>query len=575
MPPVAIDPGALAMVGRFLVKMLRKAVARPLYRKFAAFEAACQVPEATQTNLLQNIVRYQADTGFGKDHGFSRISTVADFRRQVSVATYDRMEPYVRRVMAGDTRALLADPAVLMFALTSGTTAARKHIPITQQYLDDYRRGWNLWGLRAIKQHKQVFLKPILQLVGDADEYRSEAGTPCGNLSGFTAQVQKRLMRWMYVIPPSSGKIKDSRSRTYVALRFALQKKLGMLMSANPSTLVGLARAMSRDQELLIRDIAGGTLSKEIDVPDDIRSLLTAKLKPRPERARELASAAGRDGTLLPSAAWPADRLLIGCWTGGSVGPYLRQLHQYYGEAPIRDLGLLASEGRMTIPVEDGTPAGVLDITSHYFEFIPEAEIDSTEPTVLGAHEVQVGGHYYIVPTTKAGLYRYHISDLVRVTGFFHQTPLIEFLGKGSRFSNMTGEKLSEHHVTQAVDRIVKSIPQPLSAYSLAPCWDEFQPYYGLFLEAQDASDPALLRRFLNALDSALGENNVEYEAKRSSGRLGPVRAHILPAGFWAQWDRERVAKTGGSPEQYKHPCLIGDTNFRQTAPLQELRGVA
>ena len=28
------------------------------------------------------------------------------------------------------------------------------------------------------------------------------------------------------------------------------------------------------------------------------------------------------------------------------------------------------------------------------------------------------------------------------------------------------------------------------------------------------------------------------------------------------------MQKTGGSPEQYKHPCLIGDVNFRQTAGL-------
>jgi hypothetical protein len=164
---------------------------------------------------------------------------------------------------------------------------------------------------------------------------------------------------------------------------------------------------------------------------------------------------------------------------------------------------------------------------------------------------------------------------LVRVTGFFHGTPLIEFLGKGSRFANLTGEKLSEHHVTQAVDRVVKAVPQPLAAYALAPCWDDAQPYYGLFLEEADAKDGMLLRKFLLALDLALGENNVEYEAKRTSGRLGPVRAHLLPAGYWAQWDRERVAKTGGSPEQYKHPCLIGDVNFRQTVPVIEGKAAA
>ena len=58
---------------------------------------------------------------------------------------------------------------------------------------------------------------------------------------------------------------------------------------------------------------------------------------------------------------------------------------------------------------------------------------------------------YFIIPTTAYGLYRYHISDLVRVTGFYGRTPLVEFLGKGHRFSNMTGEKLSEYHVTKAL----------------------------------------------------------------------------------------------------------------------------
>jgi hypothetical protein len=556
------------LVGRFALKMLRKAIARPLYRKFAVFEAACQDPQRTQEDLLRRILAYHVDTTFARDHGFATIRTVADYRHQVPVAPYEHFEPYIRQVMKGDTKALLADPQVLMFALTSGTTAARKHIPITQQYLDDYRWSWNLWGLRAIKQHKHVFLKPILQLAGDADEYRSEAGIPCGNLSGFTAQVQKRIMRWMYVVPPATGKVKDAHARTYVAVRMGLRKPLGMLMSANPSTLVNLARFMDREKEGLIRDIHDGTLNPSLNIPADIRDALTKKLKPKRERAAQLESFASAAGHLYPKDAWPAEKLLVGCWTGGSVGPYLRQLSTYYGDAPVRDLGLVASEGRMSIPVEDGTPSGVLDVTTHYFEFIPEGEIDRPNPRVLGAHEVEQGKHYFIVMTTKAGLYRYHISDLVRITGFFHQTPTIEFLGKGSRFSNLTGEKLSEHHVTQSVDRVIKSIAQPLTAYSIAPCWDDSQPYYGLFLEEQDVTDPALLRRFLTALDLALGENNIEYEAKRSSGRLGTLRAHILPQGFWANWDRERVAKSGGSPEQYKHPCLIGDVTFAQTAPV-------
>jgi hypothetical protein len=145
---------------------------------------------------------------------------------------------------------------------------------------------------------------------------------------------------------------------------------------------------------------------------------------------------------------------------------------------------------------------------------------------------------------------------------------LVEFLSKGHRFANLTGEKLSEYHVTQAVTAVLQHLPQPLSSYSLAPVWEEQQPYYGLFLEAADARDEELLRRFLAACDRQLGQENIEYAAKRASGRLGPLRALILPNGFWTEWDRQRLLQTGGSPEQYKHPCLLGDTSFRQSAPV-------
>ena len=48
------------------------------------------------------------------------------------------------------------------------------------------------------------------------------------------------------------------------------------------------------------------------------------------------------------------------------------------------------------------------------------------------------------------------------------------------------------------------------------------------------------------------------------------MRLALLPAGTWAEWDRQRLARTGGTPEQYKHPCLIGDSGFRATMPVEE-----
>ncbi len=553
-----------------LRELAGKIVSLPVRRQLAAFEAATYRPREVQESLLRRILAYQANTDFGREHHFAAIHNVADFRRHVPVAAYEDYEPYLARVQRGELNALLADRCVHMFALTSGTTSARKFIPVTPQYLADYRRGWNLWGLRIFWDHPAVKLRPIVQISGDWEEFHTESGIPCGSVTGLTATMQKRVVRFVYCVPPCIGRIKDAAAKYYLSLRLSVPRRVGMVIAANPSTLVNLARAGDQEKESLIRDIYDGTLSDCFDIPQDIRSAVAWRIRRRRRRrARELEEIVRQTGTLYPRDYWPKD-CILGNWTGGSVGAYLRHYPRYYGNTPVRDVGLIASEGRMTIPFEDGTPSAVLDITSHYFEFIPEEEVDSPKSTVLAAHEVEEGQKYFIVPTTAFGLYRYHISDLVRVTGFYHHTPLIEFLNKGSNFANITGEKLSEYHVTKAMELVMRDLNLSLTAYSMAPCWDEELPYYGVFIEQGDLMDQETGWRLTEALDRRLAQLNIEYASKRDSSRLGSVRLEILPTGTWHSWDRQRIARSGGTMEQYKHPCLIPDPGFRDTLPLAE-----
>ncbi len=562
------------MISRFFLKMIGKVVRRPVLRHLAAFEAATERPREIQEALLRRILAFQADTEFGRDHGFASIHTMEDFRRNLPVAAYEYFEPYIAKVRRGNLRALLADPCVHMFALTSGTTAARKFIPVTPQYLADYRRGWNIWGMRLFRyDHPEVKLRPIVQISSDWDEFRTEAGIPCGSVTGLTAEMQKRIIRWLYCVPGCTGRIKDTNAKYYAVLRLSLPREVGMVVAANPSTLVNLAKAGDQYKESLIRDIHEGTLTSAIDVPAEIRATLARLLRRRHRaRARELEAIVGRTGTLYPRDYWPKN-CILGNWTGGSVGAYLRHFPKYFGDTPVRDVGLIASEGRMTIPVHDNTPSGVLDVTSHFFEFIPESEVDQKNPVTLAAHEVKEGEKYYILPTTAFGLYRYHIHDLVRVTGFYHRTPLVEFLSKGAHFANITGEKLSEYHVTQAMDEILLKEDLTVTSYGLAPCWDDERPYYGLFVERGDFMNSIQAMDLAQALDRRLQIANIEYASKRSSMRLGSIRVELLPDGAWHEWDRQRLARTGGSQEQYKHPCLISDTSFRDTMPVAEELG--
>jgi hypothetical protein len=555
-----IRRGVDSVLNFLLRKVAGKLIAVPIRRRLALFEAATHRPREVQDALLRRILEHQKDTAFGRDHGFKTVRTIEDYRRQVSVAGYDRVEPYMARVRRGETNALLADARVHMFALTSGTTATRKYIPVTDQYLADYKRGWNLWGLTAFRDHPEVAMRPIVQMSGDWQETHTESGVPCGAVTGLTAQMQKRVVRWLYCVPAPVSRIKDALAKYYVALRLSLPRRVGMIIAANPSTLINMAKLGDQEKESLLRDLADGTLSASFDVPQDIRDALRPRLQRCPDRVRELEAIIARTGNLYPRDYWGPD-CLLGNWTGGSMGAYLRHYPRYFGACPVRDVGLIASEGRMTIPLSDGTPAGVLDVTSHYFEFIPEAEMESPRPTVLAAHELREGRNYFILPTTAFGLYRYDIRDLVRVAGFHNQTPLIEFLSKGAYFSSVTGEKLSEYHVTQSMARALRDLDLSLTSYSLAPCWDEEQPYYGLFMERGDLAETETVR-LTERLDALLKECNIEYGSKRDSLRLGAVRLEWLEAGTWREWDRERLARNGGSMEQYKHPCLIADAEF-------------
>ena len=105
------------------------------------------------------------------------------------------------RVRRARLNALLADPRVHMFALTSGTTATRKYIPVTRSVPRRLPRGWNIWGLKVFRDHPEVTLRPIVQMSGDWDEFRTEAGIPCGAVTGLTATMQKRIIRWLYCVP--------------------------------------------------------------------------------------------------------------------------------------------------------------------------------------------------------------------------------------------------------------------------------------------------------------------------------------------------------------------------------------
>ncbi|MEO2013529.1 MAG: GH3 auxin-responsive promoter family protein [Fuerstiella sp.] len=537
---------------------------RPMIRAKDKFLRTARVAcRETQRQTLQRLLSLNGDSRFSREHSFAANLSVDSFRKRLAISDYEVFRPWIEQMQRGTHDALLgSNNKLLMYAITSGTTDTAKLIPITDHFVRDYRRSWQHWGIATHQSHPRMKLLRMVQIISSHNRCQTEDGTPCGNISGLVTCMQKPIIRKLYTVPGQAAQIGHADAKKYTTARFALaDPSVGMFVTANPGTLLQLMEFSNANAARLIKDIHDGTLTDATLSRVEAESLRPF-LKSSPVRAAELERIVSASGVLSPAECWP-DLECLAVWTGGSAGAYTRQLRQTFGNLPLRDHGLHASEGRMTIPFEDNTSAGVLDIESHFFEFVPVDEIDSSNPVVMEAHELECDAEYFILLTTSSGLYRYNIFDVVRCNGFLGTTPLLEFRHKGQHLSSVAGEKISESQVVDAVEAACQQIDVPVRQFTLTPEWGH-PPAYTLFVATArtDAAGRTALEKLAVTVDAALCQRNCEYSEKRSTNRLAMLRCEVVSPECWSRFTTNRLRASGGSAEQYKHPCLLPDPLF-------------
>jgi hypothetical protein len=549
-----------------LFTLLARTAAIPISaRRYRRFERLLRCSRDVQRENLLCKVRRCRDTRFGRDHHFGEIRSYSDFRRQVPVARYDHFAPYIDAVAGGELSALFPDSErLLRFTITTGTTGVPKLNPVTATWLMEYRQAWNLWGVKALVDHPEKVGGRILQMAGTWNMGKTPAGFSISMVSALVARYQGPLVRRFYAIPNEVTEIHDPDARYYAMLRLSVADQIGMIILMNPGTLLRLAEMGNGHCETLIRDIRDGTLSHSFEIPNAIRAQLAGRIcHPDPAGARRLEGIVRRTGGLYPRDYWPEP--IIGCWLGGTAGYQARYLRDYFGQAPLRDLGLVSSEGRHTIPVEDDRPYGVPAVTANFYEFVPVSEIESLSPVALEGHELEEGEDYYLLMTTSSGYYRFNIGDIVRCRGFLGQAPLLEFLQKGDRCGDLEGEKVTEHQFVEAAGEAAAELGIRLGYITAVPSRREGRvpgrglPCYVLLVERRDVPDVAVASRFLESVDRKLTACNFLYSARRREQVLGPPQLWRIPDGAWSEYVQREIARRGTGEVQYKHPGLVQD----------------
>lgn len=542
-----MSPTATPLLNAIGYSALKAGLSLTQRRHYRHFVECSKNPINAQDILLQRILTTNANTEFGKRFGFSKVKDIYDYRSAVPVQTYEDLRPRIERQELTGERCLTLEPPVY-YHRTSGTVGEPKNIPVTKS------------GLQRIRHHQQVsafaqskgsdiLRGKVFGIAGQAIEGRMAGGTPFGSASGLLYENQSWLVRSRYVLPVGISDI-DGYEDRYLAMAIhgLAEPSVSCIATANPSTLVRLLSVINQNVDLVLGSVATGRLPEWIDPRAD----KVKRLTPNAARAGQLAKQLDKSGTLTYSNVWP-DLRGVATWTGGSCAIPLRGLSSMLPDrAMIVELGYVASELRGTINIDVQRNLCLPTLMDTVFEFVEREAWEKGPSEFLSLHELDEGREYYVFVTTTEGLYRYDMNDIVRATERVNETPTLEFVQKGKGVTNITGEKLHEMQVLDAVLSAMRE--REIESYFFIMLADQEKAGYTLFIET--TSNNGILGQNLSGdLDRRLRSANIEYDGKRASGRLSPLRVRRLRDGTGDEYRMSRVAD-GQRDTQFKYLTL-------------------
>ncbi len=553
--------GFKGSLNSFLAKRVERILSIPGSKMYKSFVQASLDAEASQRDVLSEILGYAENTVIGRRFHFDITKSYDEFCARVPTMSYEDHRPYVDRHTRGEENVLFPGKP-LMYNRSSGTTTQPKLIPVTpynfQRTIKDRGKLW-LYGLS--RSFPGIYKGQSFSVVSPSVEGHTEDGTPYGSLSGVMRQNIPEFMKLTHSAPYCATLIGDYEAKVYTMLRFSLACDVTIMLTGNPATVLNFAVKADAWKEDLIRDIRDGTLKADLQIDPEIRSEAESYLEPAPDRAAELDRLASSNGRFRPADYWP-NLGLIHTWKNGNTRLVIPKLEPWFRpDTPILDFGYIASEIMATDLIDPETDGSILQVQSGFYEFTRFEDEGKPDRDFLMAHQLEVGRRYYIHVTTFSGLYRYDMNDVIKVVGFFNSAPIIRFLYKGKGITSIQGEKLSEEQFIEAVERASKKTG--IEHDFFIGYADTDISGYQLYIEFLSDYNDDRIADFQLAMDEALCQVNVEYESKLRSQRLRPLEVVQLGKDFFSRYRALRLEE-GTHEGQIKWLHLSGTAATKQ-----------
>jgi len=468
-----------------------------------------QYPHAVQGAVFYDLIQNGKETTFGKEAGFDKIKTPADFALAVPISNYETFFPHIERVRNGEENYLWPGKT-RWFAKSSGTTAGRsKFIPVTGESLEEchYKGGKDLLALYySLHPKPDLYSGKTLVLGGSSGVHPDDRECYTGDLSAI---IIRNLPIWVELkrIPGKDVALMDDWEEKI--------EKLALL-------------SMNED----VRMVAG--------VPSWTLVLFKRILE--------------KKGVSNISEVWP--NLELYAHGGVSFKPYRQRFEELIPSPKINFMETYnASEGFFAIQDRLNSDEMLLMLDyGIFYEFIPMGRWDDPNPETILLKDVEVGKNYAIVISTNGGLWRYLPGDTVKFTSV--NPYRIQVSGRTKHFINAFGEELIIENADAGLQTASERTGAHVREYTAAPVYMSSggKGRHQWLIEFE--TPPKDLSAFRIILDDRLREINSDYDAKRAFDFILEMLEIIpVPPGTFDGWLKSK-GKLGG---QHKVPRLSNE----------------
>ena len=549
-------------------KIIRKIVIKTAKKRgrtaLRKFDDSTIHASSNNKELLKKLLNDNKETEYGKKYNFASICNISDYQQRVPLTTYDDYETYIDRMTEHGERNLLTAYPVVFYASTSGTSGSPKKIPVTDKGLSVFQNHSATIQFAVFSEFykntkwKDFHNGAVFLLLSLSHEPLKD-GVEFGSISSAALDEEKRkAMSYFITTPKEVLSHTQNTDLKYLHSRYALaEREISLMAGAYIPALVDIMNYIKENQKDLVSDIRNGIIGKGIRMPDELRKTLEEDLKPDPKRADELETIFSEGfNEKIMQKIWPKLQGISAIWAG-NFSMYARKLQQFSGRSiPYYTNTYVSSEGVFGIARHPFDQCYAMIPESCFYEFIPmDGKAGSDEennPQTLLIDEVEEGKEYELVITNQSGFYRYRMGDVIRVVGFYNESPLVVFKYRKKNIVSIAGEKFTEDHLLSAIREFERRTDISIIDYCMYPDREAEPGRYVIIIEPNEKVPAEKLEECKKVLAEELTRASTSYAHYVHGGNMGEPEIIFLQSQTFQLQREMKMYKTGLTENQLK-----------------------